>query len=89
VNYNWADVRIFAVIGTGSHRLGTVTPNSTATYHIPAGLVAGRSSIRLAAHPVGSSEVFTTDTILFWPGDVIEWQVEEQLDQSRIFLLGG
>jgi len=89
VSYNWADVRIYAVIGTSSHRLGTVTPNSTHNYHIPAGLVAGRRSIRLAAHPIGSPQVFTTEAILFRPGDVIEWQVEEQLDQSKIFLLGG
>jgi hypothetical protein len=89
VSYNWADLRIFAVIGTDSHRLGTITPNSTRTYRIPDGLVAGRSSIRLAVRPIGSSELFTTETILFRPGDVIEWRVEEQLDQSRIFLLGG
>ena len=71
-NTNFSAFTIYAVNGTERRRLGVVQPASSATFVIPAGMIAGVSSMRFVADPIGSDAVSSTYNLPVNEGDTLE-----------------
>ena len=69
-NHNVLDVNVFAVGGSQTARLGTVSTNATLTFEVPRGLFLGRG-LRLLVDPVGSDQGMLTDDVQVQPGDTV------------------
>ncbi len=67
-------------------RLGTITSMSSRSYTLPQRLVAFGSDIRIVAELIGSSSRHSTDLVRVEPGLVIEWRIENVLNNSLIFV---
>lgn len=78
-NHNWSDVNVYAVRDGLSVRLGTVTSMQTARFYVPADLVVGSSTLRLAADPIGALQGYTTGPIPVQPGQRIALTIENDL----------
>ena len=80
-NHNLLDVNVFAVGGSQTARLGTVTTNATQTFEVPGGLyLAG--GLRLLVDPVGSVQGILTDEVQVLPGDTVSLTVMPMLSAS-------
>ena len=86
-NETWSDMTIYLLRPGTRMRLGTVTSMGTATFPIPRSWVRGSASLRLLADPVGSVTTFSSDAVIVWPGDALEWRLVQPLRHStlRIF----
>ncbi|MGH7572316.1 MAG: hypothetical protein ACREMK_10790 [Gemmatimonadota bacterium] len=80
-NYNYLDVNIYAVAGSQTIRLGTVTTNSEVTFEVPRGLPLS-GGIRFLVDPIGSRGAYLSDDIVVSPGDIIELVVQSRLGLS-------
>jgi len=81
-NYNWFDVKVYAVRGRSKFRLGTVTSFTTAKLRLPAAVTSEASDFRLRVELIGSAQSYTTETLLFNRGDQVEWVINSQLSMS-------
>lgn len=82
-NEHWQDLNIFTVRSGMRMRLGTVTSFSTVTFELPRwALVA--DDVRLLAEPIGSRRQLFTDRLIVWSGDLIVWNVRNNLALSRL-----
>ena len=84
VNGNWLDMRVFVVTRGVTYRLGTVGTGTSRTFALPKWMAASTADIQLVAAPVGSRERLTTQSIIFSPGDVIEWRLANNLSVSTV-----
>ena len=82
VNRNWLDVRVYAVSGSHSVRLGTVTGFGEQTFTLPRSIQAGYTDLMLAVRPIGQRGVHYSMPLLASPGDIIEFRVENHLALS-------
>jgi len=80
-NHNVLDVNVFAVGGSQTARLGTVSTNATRTFAIPRGLFVS-TGLRLLIDPVGSVQGTLTDEIQVFPGETITLNVMPLLSAS-------
>lgn len=80
-NHNVLDVNVFAVGGSQTTRLGTVSTNATRTFEISRGLYVA-SGLRLLVDPVGSLEGTLTDEVQVFPGDTVTLTVMPILSAS-------
>ena len=71
------DMSVYVLPETGSQRtrLGTATALTTTRFTIPERLLAGMSSLRFQADPVGSSQSHFSDQITVVPGDTVMLQI--------------
>ena len=68
-NDNWSDMRIYLVRGQGGRmRLGQITSLSSATYHIPAGLLGQQGVVYFIASPVGGPYDYYSPEASIQPG---------------------
>lgn len=82
-NNNWSDINVYALRPSGSHvRLGTVSSITKREFTLPADFSAYSGELRLAADPIGSSDVYVSPPIQFAEGDAIIWKVENHLPLS-------
>jgi hypothetical protein len=80
-NHNWSDITVYLLSGGLPERLGMVTALGGATFDFPSHRLNSSGGIRLRALPV-AGQAFTTETILVFPGQVITWTLENDLDAS-------
>ena len=78
-NHNWSDVNVYARDGDMRYRLGTVPSFTERRFTIPAAVAFGRTNLRLEADPIGGAQRHITPGILAWPGDEIDWQIENHM----------
>lgn len=83
-NHNWLDMAIYAERGSMKVRLGTVTSMASEKLTIPRNLMGLSSSIRLIASPIGSSADYATYPVDVWPGDTIDFKIENNLGNSNV-----
>ena len=84
VNHNWHDMRIYAVVNGRSLRLGTVTGLDSETLEIPRSLVGFAADLEFVAQGIGNrSEIYRTRIQVF-PGDVLEFRVENSIGLSFV-----
>jgi len=80
-NAHWQDINIYAVRAGTRFRLGTVLSNTTETFTVPPAMLMP-GDFRLLADPIGSSRTYLTDPLIVQPGQVIEFNVQNQLSMS-------
>ncbi len=84
VNNNWLDMRIYAVVGGAFLRLGTVTALSSQTLKIRESLLSFAADLVFVARGIGSRfEIYRTSIQVF-PGDVLEFRVENSIGLSYV-----
>lgn len=82
-NDNWQDVNVYMVRGVSRFRLGTVTGNTSATFEVPATMLAAGGELRLMADPIGSRRPYVTEPIPFARGNTVIWRLGTNLAMSN------
>lgn len=83
-NNNWLDMAVYAERGGLKVRLGMVTSMGNETLTIPRNVMASSSGIRLIASPIGSSSAYATYPMDVWPGETVEFTIENNLGTSNV-----
>jgi hypothetical protein len=83
-NNNWSDVTIYILRAGNRVRLGTVTSMGASVFRMPDMLLRSSGDVQLMVDPLGSRHVFVTPSIQFFPGQEIEFQVENHLPVSSV-----
>ncbi len=82
VNHNWADMRIYAIVGSRSVRIGTVTSLTTETLKIRRSLIGFARDVEFVAVGIGSRSAAYSGRISVFPGDQLEFRVENGIGTS-------
>lgn len=80
-NENFLDMNVAVVVSGVSRRLGTVTGNSAADFKIDYMLTVGQS-IAIIATPIGGRGYATSGSLSVSAGQLIDFQIGSQLQQS-------
>jgi hypothetical protein len=88
-NHHTSDIRVYAVSGGRTQRLGLVTSFTTSQFKLPAWFVGGGHEFRLVAYPIGARTGVATQDLDAFPGDVVEWQVRNALGLSSASVYRG
>lgn len=80
-SHNWNDITVYLLSGGLPERLGMVTALGGATFDFSSHHLNSSTGIRLRALPI-AGQAFTTETILVFPGQVITWTLENNLEAS-------
>ena len=82
-NRNWSDVTIYMFRRSARARIGTVTSNSTQSFHVPVGMGAdGALDVVFVADAIGSDEAFRTEPLSVLPGQEVLLRLEVRLPHS-------
>ena len=82
VNHNWADMRIYVIVGGRSIRLGMVTSLTTATLKMRRSLIGLGGDLELVAVGIGNRSATYSGSIAVFPGDQLEFRVENAIGTS-------
>ena len=82
VNHNWADMRIYAIVEGRSVRLGRVTGLTTETLKIRKSLIGFGTDLELVAFGIGNRSAIYSGRITVFPGDQLEFRVENGIGTS-------
>ena len=85
-NNGWLDMRVYAVVDGNRWRLGTAHTGQLLTIEVPRYLQTGIVPFQLVAYPIGGSGVAATEQLLLSPGDQVDWQLENYLAFSTVFI---
>jgi hypothetical protein len=80
-NHNLLDANVYAVAGSQTVRLGTVTTNATQAFELPRALPLTHD-LRFLVDPIGSAAAFLSDEIVVTGGEVVELVIQPNLDLS-------
>ena len=83
-NNNWADMTVYMERAGLRVRLGTVTTMGTRRFRVPKSLMTSSGDARLVADPIGSRSRFTTAPVQFWPGQTVDFRIENHIAVSSI-----
>ena len=87
-NHNWLDARIYAVHAGTRYRLGTVNSFQTESFELPRVLQPHTSAVQLLTLPIGSTRGYLSPEVYAEPGDVLAFQLEENLNLSSLYVAG-
>lgn len=86
-NRNWENINVFVLLSGGMrYRLGTVTTNRAVTYTVPGNRLLSTSYIQVVTEIIGSDESIATEVIQVAAGLVVEWTIENMLQNSTYFV---
>lgn len=88
-NENWADMRIYALRAGSERRLGRVTSLDTRSFDVPESFMSGADELRLVARGLASGETTATGPIQVGPGEVVIWNLKNDLDLSSYHVTGS
>lgn len=80
-NHMWQDVTVYALRRGSRVRLGTVTSMNTERFTLAVG-VTGAHELVLLVDPIGSQETFRSEPVMVEAGDVIEWDLLNNILRS-------
>jgi len=84
-NRNHLDVIVYAVQeGRGRERLGLVTSGAVGRFNLPRRTVVRGGDLYLIAHPVGTTENYTSDRVNPQPGQRVIWTLQQGMERSSI-----
>lgn len=83
-NHNWADMTVYVIRNGMRQRLGTVTSMASRVFRIPPTLVNASGDLRLLADPVGSTHTYTSSSVHVWPGQTVDFKIENHLAISSV-----
>lgn len=78
-NDNWNTVDVYLLRSGVKWRLGMVVTGRTEKFTLPVDFERATGDLRLLVDPIGSTEVFATDPLLFNRGDTIRLDVQNHL----------
>ena len=85
VNDNWADMRVYAIIGGSAHRLGTVTGLTTTTLTLRKAWVGPAAEVQFVAVPIGLRSTTTSQRLTVFPGDRLVYRIQNALGLSTLY----
>lgn len=85
-NNNWSDMTIYLMRSGARQRLGTVTSQSTHAFVVPSYVMSSAGQVYLMADPIGSTRAFTSAPVIIQPGQTAEWQLENSLALSSMWI---
>jgi len=85
-NDNWQDLTFYLERGSARERLGLVPSMSRGEYDLGAGHFASGTEFRIVGEIVGSPDTVASEWITVQPGLVVQWQIENRLSFSTIFV---
>ena len=85
VNHNWADMRIYVIVGGRSLRIGTVAGLTTETLKIHRSLIGFGADLELVAFGLGNRSAIHSGHVVVSPGDQLEFRVENTRGTSFLF----
>lgn len=83
-NNNWADMNVYMLRAGMRVRLGTVTTMGSRRFQVPKSMMSASGEVRLIADPIGSRGQFTTAPVQFWPGQTVDFKIENHIAVSSI-----
>jgi hypothetical protein len=83
-NHNFLDVVVYVLHDGQQTRVGTVTGSSSATFYLPGRLLGQGRELQLLGHPIGGTDLASTETLVVQPGQYIEWTLETDLRRSSV-----
>lgn len=83
-NNNWADMTVYLENAGMKVRLGTVTSMGKGSFRVPRAFLNSTGTVRLIADPVGSRSVHTTSPVQVWPGQLVDFTIENHLAVSSV-----
>lgn len=83
-NNNWSDMAVYVERGGMVNRLGTVTSMTSSSFRIPKTMMSQSGSLRLIADPIGGVDRYLTQPLNVWPGQRVEFKIENHLAISSI-----
>lgn len=81
-NRHWLDVSIHVLSNGQRNRVGTVPAVGAASYDLPPSLVGPGRTVRLEASAIGSPARATSEALLVYPGQHVEWILQNGLERS-------
>ena len=83
-NFNWQDVRVYALRGGQKYRLGTVTGLTSDVLRIPKEFQDDVQGVQLLAVPIGSRDARVSPVVHVLEGDRLIWRLENNLALSSL-----
>lgn len=84
INNNWADMTVYVESSGTRKRLGTVTSMARRRFRVPASQLGATGEVRLVADPIGARNALVTFPVQMWPGQTVEFTIENQLATSSV-----
>lgn len=82
-NENYLDMNVALVVTGVSHRLGTVTGNSSSDFHIAWNVVESEP-FTLVATPIGGTNRYVSPSLSVGEGQVVEMRIGSSLRQTSV-----
>lgn len=83
----WA-LRVFVISGGDRRQIGSMHSLDTAVFQIPSSVLSRGGGIRLAADPTGPRFVYLSEQVLVNPGDLVEWNIQNNPSHTSISVSG-
>lgn len=83
----WA-LRVFVISGGDRRQIGSMHSLDTAVFEIPSSVLSRGGGIRLAADPTGPRFVYFSEQVLVNPGDLVEWNIQNNPRHTSISVSG-
>jgi len=83
-NRNWLDMRVYAIVRGLAHRLGTVGSFRSEEFTLRKAWVGASDVIQMVAVPIGSRTANYAQEVLVFPGDHVEYRIENSLSLSFV-----
>lgn len=78
-NANWSAITVYLVRSGVPWRLGTVVTGRTERFRVPADFEHSSGRVQLLIDPLGSSRTYSTEPVVFDPGETIRLDVQNEL----------
>ena len=85
LNHNWMDMRVYALVGGHAYRLGTVPSFTSKILRVPRTVVTVPGDLQLVVVPIGRRVAHYARSIAVFPGDRLEYRIENALQQSVVY----
>jgi len=83
-NNNWADMNVYLERAGMKVRLGTVTSMGKRVFGVPKAFLNSTGDFRLVADPIGAREVHVSQPVQVWPGQMVDFRIEDHIAISSI-----
>src|SRR5690242_5112866 len=83
-NHNWSDIVVFALHDGRSARLAQVTAGRSISVPLLPQHFSAMGTFRLAVHPIGGSDDYTSETLSLRTGSTVRLTVENTVARSSV-----
>lgn len=76
-------LRVYALVGTSQHYLGSLQGFSRKVFELPEGASRSTADFRLAARATGPVQNYHSNPVIVERGDTVRWTVRRSFSQTR------